>query len=677
MSRAGIRTIAATLSLGLGGGLLVGCPPPALDAAAGTQVKMGFARDAFFDAPVPAPDLVEDDGHLSLLAWPNPGGSELVDYALGLWEQDLDGAGVNAGMFFTTDAPLPEGVLLAPLASVATDSPVQLLDVDEASPERGRRTPVEVAFHADGGPFGAPNLLSVIPLQGTPLRPHTRYALVVLRSLLDENGEELGASLDVVSALAGQDAPGWPDAVEAELTSVLPALADAGVALERIAAWTVLDTGAPVAQGRTVLEGARADHPPVLVEPPALLEIYPTFCVLQGLVRFAVFQQGTPPYHSTGGRWALDEAGRGVLQHEEDARLFITVPRGPVSDDGLRAVVFVRTGGGGDRPLIDRGVRGEPGGEALEPGTGPALGLSAVGLAGVMVDGPHGGLRNADGGDEQFLVFNFLNFPALRDNLRQSAVELALLPELIDGLALDLSGCPDVDAADVAAVPFAPGPLALMGHSMGATLAPMAAALEPRYEALVLSGAGGSWIENIVYKQSPVAIRPLAEVLLGYDEERSLHVHDPVLSAVQAGGDCADPLSHLRALSSSNGGPHVLMLQGIVDTYILPPIANATSLGLGLDLAGDALDEDHPELAAFTPVGTLLPLSGGERVGYPVVGNQDGRTRVVVQHPEDGVEDGHEVMFQTEGPKVQYGCFLRSFFDDGVPVVVDPEAGCE
>jgi hypothetical protein len=51
----------------------------------------------------------------------------------------------------------------------------------------------------------------------------------------------------------------------------------------------------------------------------------------------------------------------------------------------------------------------------------------------------------------------------------------------------------------------------------------------------------------------------------------------------------------------------------------------------------------------------------------------------VVQHVEDGIEDGHEAAFQTEPPKHQYRCFLKSFAE-GVPrVPAGGEAGapCE
>jgi hypothetical protein len=49
-----------------------------------------------------------------------------------------------------------------------------------------------------------------------------------------------------------------------------------------------------------------------------------------------------------------------------------------------------RTGAGGDRPLVDRGVRGANG-MPLEPGTGLGRDFAREGVAGISWDGPHGG----------------------------------------------------------------------------------------------------------------------------------------------------------------------------------------------------------------------------------------------------------------------------------------------
>src|SRR5207249_6276706 len=117
--------------------------------------------------------------------------------------------------------------------------------------------------------------------------------------------------------------------------------------------------------------------------------------------------------------------------------------------------------------------------------------------------------------------------------------------------------------------------LALMGHSMGATIAPLSAAFEPRFGAVILSGCGGSFIENVLYKEKPVLIRPLAEVLVGYPQlGRKLSEGDAALSLVQWAAEAADPPTYgPRILDGSGAAHHVLMLQGIVDHYIMPPMA--------------------------------------------------------------------------------------------------------
>jgi len=48
----------------------------------------------------------------------------------------------------------------------------------------------------------------------------------------------------------------------------------------------------------------------------------------------------------------------------------------------------------------------------------------------------------------------------------------------------------------------------------------------------------------------------------------------------------------------------------------------------------------------------------------------------VVQHDEDGVEDGHEVVFQRPEPPRQYRCFLQSLGASAAPTVVARDDGC-
>jgi hypothetical protein len=530
---------------------------------------------------------------------------------------------------------------------VEEDSPVFLMGVEPGGVDRGVRVPIDATYLDDGGPFGADRMLALLPLQGRPLAPDELYAAVVMRRLGDDAGERLGA----------METADLPVAYDAALTELEDLEIDASD-IAGMAVFRTQDVGAQM----DAMTAAVHEHVPAPTQVFELTDTFDDFCVYQSVLPMPVYQQGDPPYLTGGGGIAWDETGTPELQRYEDARIVVTIPRTPMPDDGWPTAVFIRTGAGGDRPLVDRGVHAEPGGEAIEPGSGAARYLAWGGLAGVSVDGPHGGLRNVTGGDEQFLIFNITNPAAMRDNLRQSAAELTLIPDVLADLDLDVSACDGTGGGT-----FDTSTLALMGHSMGATIAPLVLASDERYTAAVMSGAGGSWIHNIMYKLSPLEVRPMAEVVLGYDEGE-LDTPDPALALLQWAGESADPppFGVLRA----PGTLDILVVQGIVDTYILPPMANATTLSHGLDLAGEALDAAHPELAQFRSIEELLGLVGGERIDLPATAYAGGRTAVVVQHPEDGIEDGHEAWFQTEAPKHQTRCFLESWIAGAAEVPV-------
>ena len=169
-----------------------------------------------------------------------------------------------------------------------------------------------------------------------------------------------------------------------------------------------------------------------------------------------------------------------------------------------------------------------------------------------------------------------------------------------------------------------------------------------------------------MFKERPLPVLPIAEIIVGYAQaNRHLTPHDPVLGLLlQWAGEAADPQVYARHIvdDAPEAPRHVLMMQGIVDTYILPTIANGLSMPLGLDLAGPSLEGTDPRSAIFPYAEDALTLVGRGGIAYPAMGNRDvgGQTvtAVLTQHPEDPIEDGHEAVFQTEPPKLQYRCFL-------------------
>lgn len=642
--------------------------------ASETTVAMDFAaHDDFYAAPFPTDARLTPEGGVDLEGFPDPFGKDLVARIFTLLKTDARGFGTTSAVYFRLSGPIAEADLPDVMGSVSASSPVALISVDPAAPDFGKRYPISVRFLSDGGPYGAPNLLALLPLSGVPLRPATRYAAVVTRALHDADGAPLGASAGMAALAEGRAPEGMSEAAYASYRAAIAALPQAGVELADVAGLAVFTTDTPdAAMGRVTQ--AMIASPPAPTKPFAQTDVFDDYCVYATTIGMPEYQRGQPPYEDEGGEWALDAFGNPILQRVEEANFVVTIPRRPMPEAGYPIVVFSRTGGGGERPLVDRGPHAENHGPAIEPGAGPAKWFAAAGFAGSSIDGPHGGLRNITHGDEQFLMFNVGNPGALRDNVRQSAAELALQAHVLGHVAVDVSDCLGADAPGNVAR-FDTGTMALMGHSMGATIAPLTLAFEPRYRAGLLSGAGGSWIENVIYKQKPLAVKGIAEILVGVaGSGYALSAHDPVLSLFQWAGEAADPPVYARRIVHEPvDGParHILMMQGIVDHYIMPTIADAASLSLGLDLAGAELDDTVPEIQQFTPLGELLPLVGRKTITLPASGNAGGVTAVVTQHPEDGIEDGHEVVFQTEAPKHEYRCFLEGLAK-GKPVVPKP-----
>jgi hypothetical protein len=621
----------------------------------GVQVRMDFTGATFYDAPVPG-DHRRTGDVVSLAGFPD-GRIAFVDNMIGLLGAVADGFATQSGIYFALDAPIAGVDLPGVAESVTPASTVFLVDVDPASPEQGTRIPVTVELAPDEDRYGPANLLSVIPLQGVPLRARTRYAAVVLRAVASP---PLGVSISMWRLARGERPDGLSNESYESYRLGVEELDRQGVEVTDVAGLAVFTTGDPTAGAKAVLADMLS-HP--LPSPGAftLDVVYPDFCQYSSTIRMPIYQGGTPPFDTEGGAWVFDAQGAPVAQGTEEALMIVTIPRREMLPGGFPVVLYSRTGGGGRQPLADRGVHTATVGDI--PGTGFARDFAQVGWAGVTVDGPHGGLRNVSSGDEQYLVFNVFNLAALRDNVRQSAVELALQAHVLEVLALDVADCPGVIAADDTAV-FDVDHLALFGHSSGAWIGQIAAAIEPRFHALLLSGAGASWIENIMHKKKPQDVKSIAELIVRPFAGELTH-KDPVLSFLSWTVEVSDPQVYNREASRAT---QILMLQGIVDHYIMPPIAGATSLSLGLDLAGPAIDETTPELDPFAPLGTLLPLIGRRKIPLPAAGNRDGTTAVVVQVPEDGIEDGHETVFQTAAPRAQIRCFLESFAMDAPEV---------
>lgn len=647
-------------------GACAGESPVADPSVLGASVQMNFGGE-FFDAPFPSEHLRGDgDGEgARLTGFPNDQSSPYLSNMLRMAEA-RDGFGTASGVFFTATAELDPASLPSLEGSVREDASVFITPLEGDDAGRAR-VPVNVTFHVEAPPGGAPRMLTVLPVAGISLDPARTYAAVVTRRVRTAAGAPLAMDrtwrgiVDGVrpAALSAHDFAAYRDAAAV--------LGRAGVSPTTVSGIAVFRTGdarrefaraVEVVRGRTTLTPSGFTR----------AEVFPDFCVYAGEVMVPVFQRGTAPYTSQG-EWAFEADGGLALQGMERSRVVLTIPRRAMPAGGYPVTVFIRTGAGGDRPLVDRGVRGANG-MPLEAGTGLGRDFAREGVAGISWDGPHGGPRNVSRGDEQFLVYNFGNLRAMRDNVRQSALETVLLADAVERVQVDLRDCEGATAPNNTGR-FDAGRVALFGHSMGAAIAPLAVAQQPRFTAVMLSGAGGSWIGNVMFKERPLPVRAAAEMLLRFPAG-TLRVDNPALAILEWAMEAADVAPYGRYVSRS-APRNILMMQGIVDHYIPPPVAQATSLSFGLDLAGPARDAS---LTQFASLASLLPLNGRAQVDGSISNNRGGVTMVVRQYLGDDVEDGHEAVFQTDPPRRDLACFLRSWLRGAASVPADGAGSC-
>jgi hypothetical protein len=190
-------------------------------------------------------------------------------------------AAQRGGFCTTCAAHFPIGGALdteaVPASSTAFDEAsvadaVLLVDVDPASPERGRLFPLEVHWHTRAG------VLAIRPAPGLVLAPFRRYCAVLTDRVRGADGAPVRASADFLAVRDGAVAgagidPAWVEAARAVVGPALDALEELGVPRARVVAiapFTTADASgelqrvhalvnegaAPIATVDRVIEGA-------------------------------------------------------------------------------------------------------------------------------------------------------------------------------------------------------------------------------------------------------------------------------------------------------------------------------------------------------------------------------------------------------------------------------------
>ncbi len=509
--------------------------------------------EGFWDRPFPSDDRLVD-GHPSLAGF--PGGDTVPIFATYLaLAPTLDGWGTNSPIYVRFSETPDASLAPSPAQSIEPDSPILLLDVDPTSPHRGEAIPVVTTLHEVADAYTADNLLAVAPLLGFPLRPHTRYALV-LRPPYAAIGQ-------MPSAWEEQEA--WAD-VAGTLTTL-------GIPASHVAAATVFTTQDPVRELASIawaIQSGRIGRP--VWEPTLTLrEDVEGHLLYEGYVTVPVWQAGERPYRDTGGGFVFDAFGRPEVQAWERVRFALTVPDGDLPAAGVPLVVYSH-GTGGDHLSFASGSESE----------GPAMAYRDVAMFGIAQ--PLHGDRATPDTSPEFDTFNYANPEAGRTSFRQGAADQIWLASRLaeDGVGFEFEGDRiEIDHAH----------LSFFGHSQGAMVGALGASwLGNDVVAVGLSAAGGGTAASAIAKVDPIAIEPLLAIAVGLESGTLTTLH-PVMMLVQMLSEVTDPLNYspywfdeeppwpARPVS-------ILMTEGLQDTYTPPVSIEALATSGRLPIVG-------------------------------------------------------------------------------------------
>ena len=600
----------------------------------------------YWDLPYPSDLRLAADGTVDFTGFPNRRNLPIVNDLLA-------GAKRRAGfpvmpiayVKFTDAAPQLD------LSQITAGA--RILDIDDASPERGATYPV-VAQTLAADDYTGKNLIALAPYPGIVLRAATRYAFVLDKSFAPDTEvpAQFAALADGSSTNAKATAlyaPLWP-------------LVDKATVLVA----TVFTTGDEVSVLQERSDALRAAYHVTIDN----LEVDPSdgamhdgYCELIGTVTFPQFQLGTPPFDHDG-TFAYDAAGTPIQQGSLVVPFHMTIPNGPMPANGWPLWQFFHGSGGSSADLVDNGRSATSADEPLV-GEGPGAVVARRGIAGVSAAMPLNPERLP--GASEFAYLNFNNLSAFPFTFQQGVFEQRLFLDALVDLQIPATTVASCTGAAQVTHHFDTQKLVAGGHSMGGMYTNMIAAIEPRYGAVTPFGAGGFWNLMILETAIVPGAHDLLSTILGVDSATIAFTH-PTLGLLEHGWEIADPINSMARLVrrplQGTTARHVYEPVGKDDKFFPNDVYDAAALAYGNRQAGDLV---WPSTQTSLAVDHLDGI-----MSYPVAADRAPTTAVVVQFAGDGIVDSHQIFRQLDAVKYQYGCFLQTFLRDGVPTVPAP-----
>lgn len=563
----------------------------------------------------------------------------------------LDGFGLRPLVEMFVDGDLDPASI--PAHTDAITDAAALVDVDPSSPDRGRVIAMDWRYDATR------RVIAGSPASGNVLREGVRYAAFVTTAIRDASGSAMKPS----AALATLATAGARWHTTADAYAELADEAD----IAGLAVFTTQHATSPLRSAREQLD--TAPMPELAFATPAIVFAGPT--ALERILGVATRATDGP---RTGlERWGNDN--RTGIAHDHvgvvgTGTISVVRFRGDETDtDGPEDETFQLDASGVPRIVaIDRipitfivpaappPVEGYPVviyGHGLGAGRDQLLSfaepLTSQGFVVVGIDMFGHGSRfdpvdavanmsrqlvafsgqpnTPDGfGDRTGLATqldffeDFRGVAAVRDSIRQSALDLSRVTQLLHRGDLDLSalagpgGVPVLDTRRIA----------YLGESFGTVVGTVFAAIEPEVDLFVLDVPGGGILDLLMPSSPEIGAVALPFVETVYSPATRLDRWNPLIALMQAVIDGADPLAYaphvLRDRFTISGeplGPRSVVAIEVVGDQVLANVGtDALAQALGLDVLA-------PHLDVAPGLGT---------VSSPAAGNRDGQTAVLVQY---------------------------------------------
>ena len=613
----------------------------------GVTIVMTASGDAPAYGQTPFPtDAVRDGDRLGTLA----GIEALVGRHADLIAThvaELDGFGVRPLVEFFVDGPIDPASIPARTTELADAA--GMVDVDPASPERGRVIPMEWRYEPKRG------VIAGVPASGEVLRDGTRYAAFVTQALRGAEGGAVRRAGDLSSGMASHER--WRTTAE-----VLAELDGDG----RIAGLTVFTTQratAALAAARDAFAGAPA--PTLTFDPALVFRTRPKLDAVFGTAELADAEgpraglerwgsdnpTGMAHEHvgvlatgvTTSLRFRRDDTGTDLPDDEtfdlsdgaprvvavEPIPVTFILPSAQPPPDGYPVVIYGHgLGAGRDQllafaePLTSQGYAvvgidmADHGSRYQDVDAGSNLAAGKPGFTGdpALRDG----FGDLTGLATTFDFFEgFLNVAAVRDSIRQSALDLSRLVQLLKQPDLDLTALGAGTRLDTRRIAY-------LGESFGTVVGTLFAAIEPDVDLYVLNVPGGGILDLLLPTSAEIGSLALPIISTIYSPTAPLDRWSPLISLMQAVIDGADPLTYaphvLRDRLTIGGrplGPRSVVAIEVVGDQVLS--------NRGTDALAQALRLDVLEPHLEPPVGL-------RSIPAPAAGNLDGQTAILVQY---------------------------------------------